>query len=78
MLTALLQMGEENSMKAHELARKLLDGPDLDVVYGIHQTGYGQEILETDPVEAENIEGDTIKVIDLIVSMESLVAVGGF
>ena len=65
-------------MRAHELAQKLLDGPDLDVVSGINLTGYGEEILEVNVVEADNVEGDTIKVIDLVSSMDSYVAVSGF
>ncbi len=68
-------------MTGHELARKLLDLPDVPVVSGLDRSGSGEEVLVANLVEAHtedySVEGfawsrEKYQYIDLILSDETL------
>jgi len=51
---------------------------DLEVVSGVTRSGYGEEVLSISCKTAKTLEGQDIAVLDLVLSEESLCAVGGF
>lgn len=44
---------------------------DLPVVSGLSRSGYGEPILQADVTEAKNTNGETEKVVDLILCDET-------
>ena len=69
-------------MKATKLIQQLQAGVDehgdLDVVSGVHLTGYGSPVLRIANITAQTLEGEMITALDLVISDDALVAVGGF
>jgi len=69
-------------MKASELIQKLQEAMgehgDLDVVSGVAVTGYGEPVRGIARKTGQTLQGEEIAVLDLVLSDESLVAVGGF
>ena len=53
------------------LALILKEHGDLPLVSGLSRSGYGEAVLQADVTEAKNTDGETEKVVDLILCDET-------